>query len=164
MRDAFKKANLISGKDAKRLAHEERVHRTAVGREGVEREREQHRQELEAAQAQEREQTRQGQERLERERRLATEIAACETLIADEARRPSGGGNARYYFELADGRLPFVEVGEQDLRQIQAGAASIVTLGARGAHSYGLIATVHARRIAQVLPERVVHAPRGVGR
>ena len=164
MRDAFKKANLISGKDVKRLEHEERVHRSEVGREGVEREREQRRLEVEQAQAEGREQTRKGQERLERERKAELEIAACEALLVEETRRPTGGASVRYYFELPDGRLPWLEVGEQDMRQLQASALSIVSRSETGAHVYGLIATPHARRIAQVLPERVVHAPRGVAR
>ena len=164
MRDAFKKANLISGKDVKRLEHEERVHRSEVGREGVEREKEQRKQEIEQSQQADREATRKAQERIEKERKEDLEIAACKALIADEARRPAAGASVRYFFELRDGRLPFVEVGEQDLRQLQAGALSIVRLAEGSAHVYGLILTAHARRIAAVLPERVVHAPRGVAR
>ena len=36
LRDQLKKAKILSDKDAKRLAHEERVHRKEVGREGLE--------------------------------------------------------------------------------------------------------------------------------
>jgi uncharacterized protein YaiL (DUF2058 family) len=164
MRDAFKKANLISGKDAKRLAHEERVHRSQVGREGVEQEQEQRRKELEEAQRQEREQTRERQEQLESQRKAEAELSACLELLASEAKRPAPGARTRFYFETEDGRIPSLEVSETDLRQLQAGELSIVSLTERDAHVYGLIATAHARRIAQVLPGRVVRAPRGVVR
>ena len=162
LRDAFKKAKLLSGKDVKRLEHEERVHRTQVGREAVEQEKQHRKTELEGMRQAERDQTRRTQDALEKERRAEAELAACLELLDTEARRPASGGGSRFFFELGDGRLPWLEVGENDLRQLQAGALSVVAMADGDAHDYGVIATQHARRIAQVLPARIAHAPRGV--
>lgn len=162
MRDAFKKANLLSDKDAKRLAHEERVHRSEVGREGTAAEQRQREAELARLQERERERTRQQQQELERSKQREAERDACLALLETEARKPSPSGRMRFYFELEDGRLPSVEVSEAELRQLQAGGLCIVRLKPGRGHVYGLIATLHARRIAKIFPERVVHAPRGL--
>ena len=162
LRDQFKKAKLISEKDARRLAHEERVHRGDVGREGVEQEQRARQEELERTRGDEAQRTRLRQEQLERERRNEAEHAACLELLEREARRPAPGGSAKWYFQLEDGRLPYLEVNEAERRQLGAGAFAIVRLGPDGAHVYGLLASAHARRLHRALPERIVWAPRGV--
>ena len=163
LRDALNKAKVLSDKDAKRLAHEERLQRKEVGRQGLEEQQQQRQQELARLREEERERTRQATEQQERERKAAAERAACEEILKRETFRSRGAGS-RWHFQLADGHLPFLEVNEADRRQLQAGMLSVVRIGPHGTHVYGLLATPLAKRIAEQMPERVVAAPRGVVR
>ena len=157
LRDQLHKANLISKKDAKRLAHEERVHRKEVGgAAGVEKEQAAHEAELtrmkEARRVADREQ--------DAERRLriaaATEAAACEELLRREVRRPGRRGAHRWHFCLADGQLPFLELPLTERMQLQDGSMCIVRVGPVDSHDYGLISSTHGERIAKVFADRVV--------
>ena len=69
LRDQLKKANLLSDKDAKRLAHEARVERADKGREQLEAEAAARQQELAQMSAKERERTKAEQEALDRQRK-----------------------------------------------------------------------------------------------
>ena len=161
LRDQLKKANLLSKKDAKRIAHEERVHRSEVGgAAGIDRERAERADELRAKQDERRAVDRSTQAEVQAERDSAAEQAACEQLLQDEVRRPGRKGATRWYFQLPDGRLPFLELPMTERMQIGDGSLCVVRIGPAGSHDYGLLATNHARRVASVFPERVVH---GVG-
>ena len=159
LRDQLKKANLITKKDAKRLAHEERLHRKQVGgAAGVEREQAERAVELARLQESRRESDR-GVD-IERQKRIAetTEAAACEELLRREVRRPGRRGAARWYFCLADGQLPFLELPLTERMQLQDGTVCIVRVGPVGSHDYGLISSHHGERIATVFTDRVVWA------
>lgn len=160
LRDQLKKANLLSDKDHKRLAHEARVERKEKGREGLEQEAAVRQQDLEQLQAQERERIRREQEALENERRQRQEIAAAATLLA-EAKKP-GPGPVRWYFEADDGTLPWLEVSPREALELRSGAVCVVRSGAPGTHTYRLLPLELTRRVARVRPEVVVFAPRGV--
>lgn len=154
LRDQLKKANLLSKKDAKRLAHEERVHRKQVGREGLEAERAERDTELGSARAAEREADRQRQAVLEAERKAAQERAACEAILANA--RPAVGGPIRWFFECADGRLPCIKLQPTERLELTAGHARIVRLTDGDAHVYGLLPTAQAERVGRAFPARVV--------
>jgi uncharacterized protein YaiL (DUF2058 family) len=160
LRDQLKKANLLSDKEARRLAHEARVERADKGREGLDAEAAARQRELEQLQASERERNRRDQERLEAERRQREELLAVQTLLA-EARKP-GPGPVKYYFEAADGSLPWLEVSPRDAQEVRAGSLCIVRGGAPGTHTYRLLPLEATRRVARLLPDVVVLAPRGV--
>ena len=157
MRDQLRKANLISKKDAKRLTHEDRVERTKLGgAAGVDQKRTEDR----AALAQERE-TRREADRVagvarSGEQAAAAERAACVDLLAREVKKPGRQGASRWYFQCPDGTLPALELSVVERMQLQDGSLGVVRIGPPGSHDYGLIATAHARRIAAVMPDRVV--------
>ena len=161
LRDQLKKANLLSKKDAKRIAHEERVHRKSVGgAAGVEKERADHAAELRAAQDQRRKTDRSTQAEVQAARDAASERAACEQLLRNETLRRGGKGAVRWYFQLPDGQLPFLELPPTERMQIAEGLLCVVRIGPVGSHDYALLATKHARRVAVVFPDRIVN---GVG-
>ena len=160
LRDQFKKANLLSDKDARRLAHEARVERTEKGREGLDAEAATRQRELEQLQTRERERTRREQEQLDQERRQQEELQAVQMLLA-EAKQP-GPGTVKYYFEAGDGSLPWLEVSPREAQEVRAGALCVVRGGAPGTHTYRLLPLEVTKRVARVLPESVVLAPRGV--
>lgn len=158
LRDQLKKAKLLSQKDAKRIAHEERVHRKEAGREGLEREQEQRQRELAAQREQEREQDRARQQELEARRKVEAERAACLALLENEVVRPARG-NSTWHFELPDGRLPVLKLSEADRHSLLGGHVCVVRRSTNPeALTFGLLATAHAARVRQHFPERIVWA------
>ena len=160
MRDALRKANVLSKKDERRLKHQERVHRSDVGREGLEDEQRERQRDLGEKQAEDRARTQAIQQEREAVRQAAAERAACEDLLAREVVRP--GSRSSFFLELPDGSLPCLGLGPVESQNLRAGAVCLVCVGPRGSHSYGLLATEHARRVHKVLPERVIWAAGGV--
>ncbi|MGE0142037.1 MAG: DUF2058 family protein [Planctomycetota bacterium] len=154
LRDQLEKAKLLSKKDAKRLAHEERVHRKEVGREGIEAEKSARESELVAAREQQRLTDAERQKVIEAERKRAEELAACEAILDTEVRAPSRG--APWYFELSDGRVPHLRVDDSDRHKLVLGNVCVVRRTTADSHSYGLLPTPLAQRVAKMLPERVV--------
>jgi len=164
LRDQLKKAKLLSEKRARRLAHEARVHRSDVGREGTESEARARHSELAKMRAAERERTRAAQAEVEAERQRAAELSACRDILDNEVHCPRGRGNQRWHFELADGRLPWFDVEESLCSGLQSGKYWVVRVGPEGAHDYGLLAADLGRRVHAALPGRVVWAPGGLPR
>ena len=160
LRDQLKKANLLSDKDAKRLAHEARVERKDKGRETLEEEAAARQREIEQLSAGGRERTRVEQERAELAKRQRAEVAAVKALLAD-AKKP-GPGAVKYYFEAGDGTLPWLELSPREAQEVRAGQMCVVRAGPAGTHTYRLLALEATRRVGRVQPEAVVHAPRVV--
>ena len=160
LRDQLKKANLLSDKDAKRLAHEARVERKDKGRETLEEEAAARQREIEQLSAGGRERTRVEQERAELAKRQRAEVAAVKALLAD-AKKP-GPGAVKYYFEAGDGTLPWLELSPREAQEVRAGQMCVVRTGPAGTHTYRLLALEATRRVGRVQPEAVVHAPRVV--
>lgn len=160
LRDQLKKANLLSDKDSKRLAHEARVERKEKGRESIEQEATTRQRELEQLAAGERERVRLETERLEQAKRRQAEFAAVAALLAD-AKKP-GPGAVKFYFEAEDGALPWLELSPREAQEVRAGQLCVVRTGSPGTHTYRLLPLEATRRVVRVKPEVVVHAPRGV--
>ena len=160
LRDQLKKANLLSDKDAKRLAHEARVERKDKGRETLEQEAAARQVEIEQLSASERERTRLEQERAEKQKKPRAEVAAVQALLAD-AKKP-GPGAVKFYFEAEDGLLPWLELSPREAQEVRAGQLCVVRAGAPGTHTYRLLGLESTRRVARVRPEVVVSAPRGL--
>lgn len=161
LRDQFKKANLLSDKDARRLAHEARVERTEKGQPALEQEAQQRQQQLAQMSAQERERTRQETERLLRERKAREEVAAVQVLLA-EAKKP-GPGTVKFYFATAEGLLPWLELSPREAQELRAGQLCVVRIGPVATHTYRLLGIEATKRVAKVRPDAVVFAPRTVG-
>lgn len=164
LRDQFQKANLLSKKDAKRLAHEERVARTEIGREGVAAAQQAHLAEVEALQAAQRAQQKLTQAQIDAERHMAEERAACEQILEQDLVRPSPHGRVRWYFTIDDGSLPWLELSEIDARRMQAGELAIARVGASAAHDYGMLAVAAAKRVAKLYPDKIAWWPSSVDR
>lgn len=159
LRDQLSKARLLSQKDAKRLAHEERVHTSkAGGQKGLEKEQAARAAELQRLQEEQRVAIQKAQAEREALRAAAAERAACEELLRREVRQPGRAGASRWHFRLDDGHLPFLDLPAQERVQLQDGTLYIVRIGPPAAHHYALIAAEHGRRIAKALPDRVAWA------
>lgn len=160
LRDQLKKANLLSDKESKRLAHEARVERKEKGRETLDQEAATRQQQLEGMQAQDRERTRREQQQLDAARARADELAAVRALVG-AARKPASG-TLRFYFEAEDGSLPWLELSPRDAQEVRAGQLCVVRSGPPGTHTYRLLPLDATKRVAKVLPDVIVSAPRGV--
>ncbi|MFY9343675.1 MAG: DUF2058 family protein, partial [Planctomycetota bacterium] len=148
LRDQLKKANLLSDKDHKRLAHEARVERKDKGREELEAEAAARGQELAALTAGERDRTRREQEAAERLRKQAEEVAAVQALLA-EAKKP-GPGMVKFYFATADGELPWLELSPREAQEVRAGQLCVVRAGPAATHTYRLLPLEVCKRVARV--------------
>ncbi len=160
LRDQFKKANLLSDKDSRRLAHESRVERTEKGRDTLEKEAAARQQDLEQLTTKDRERTRSEQEAILRQSKQREELAAVRALLADA--KKAGGGTVKFYFEAEDGLLPWLELGPREAQEVRAGQLCIVRHGSPGTHTYRLLGAEATKRVARVVPEAVVFAPRSV--
>jgi uncharacterized protein YaiL (DUF2058 family) len=160
LRDQLKKANLLSEQEARRLAHEARVERKEKGREALEQEAATRQREIETLAGKERERTQKEQEAAERARKQREEAAAVQALLAD-AKKP-GAGTVKFYFEAADGSLPWLELAPREAQEVRAGQLCIVRAGPTGTHTYRLLGLEATKRVARLLPDVVAFAPRGV--
>ena len=116
----------------------------------------------EIAQLQERERQRiqQQQKELDQQRAQREEESAVDAILAKASK--AGPGAVRYYFETADGSLPWLEVSPREAQELRAGQVCIVTQSRVGAHDYRLLSLELTRRVARLRKEAIVHAPRGV--
>lgn len=160
LRDQFKKANLLSDKDARRLAHESRVERSEKGREVLEQEAAARQQELAKLSTQERERIRKEQERADRERLQREEFAAVQALLAGA--KKAGPGAVKFYFATADGHLPWLELSPREAQEVRSGHLCVVRGGPPNTHTYRLLSLESTKRVARVRPDVIVLAPRGI--
>jgi uncharacterized protein YaiL (DUF2058 family) len=160
LRDQLKKANLISEKKAKQLAHEQRVERKEKGREQLEQDADARKEEVEHLRAEERARTRKEQEALDRERKRREEESAVDQLVA--ASKKPGPGAVKFYFATADGALPWLELSSREAQEVRAGQLCVVRSGPSGTHTYRLLPVEAARRVHRLRPEAVAFAPSGV--
>lgn len=160
LRDQLKNANLLSDKDARRLAHEARVERTEKGREVLEGEAAARLREVQELGARERERTRKEQEQAEQERKQREELLAVQVLLQDA--KKAGPGTVKFYFEAEDGTLPWLELSPREAQEVRAGQLCVVRGGPVGTHTYRLLSLEATKRVARVRPEVVALAPRGV--
>lgn len=160
MRDQLKKAKLLSDKKAKQLAHQQRVERKEKGREQLEKEATDRKQEVEQMQAQERESTRRDQQELEKQRKQREEQKAIDVVLAS-AKKP-GPGQVKFYFAASDGTLPWLELSPREAQEVTAGQLCVMRAGPVGTHVYRLLPVDQARRVAGARPEALAFAPKGV--
>ena len=160
LRDQLKKANLISEKKAKQLAHEQRVERKEKGREQLEQEAQQRKDEVQQLRDEGRERTRKEQEALDRERKQREEQVAVQQLL-ESAKKP-GPGAVKFYFATREGALPWLELSSREAQEVRAGQLCVVRSGPEGTHTYRLLPADAARRVHHARPDAIAFAPQGV--
>lgn len=160
LRDQLKKANLISDKKAKQLAHAQRVERKEKGREQLEHEAQRRTDDVQRLRDEARERTRKEQESLDRERKRKAEQVAVDQLL-ESAKKP-GPGTVKFYFAAADGALPWLDLSSREAQEVRAGQLCVVRVGPVGTHTYRLVPVDAARRVHQARPDAVAFAPKGV--
>lgn len=127
MREALRKAGLVSDKQVRQTRHQDRVHRKEVGRDGVEQERreQQERAEKEAHEKRER-------DRLIEQERNAQRVQAPDgsfdpaRAIAQGLLPGTIGGNRQYYFQAGGGKISYLELSDNAARMLATGGAALV--------------------------------------
>lgn len=160
LRDQLKKANLISDKKAKQLAHQQRVERKEKGREQLEQEAQQRQGEVQKLREEGRDRSRKEQEALDRERKRKEEQLAVDQLLGS-AKKP-GPGAVKFYFATREGALPWLELSSREAQEVRAGQLCVVRSGPAGTHTYRLLPADGARRVHAARPDAVVFAPSGI--
>lgn len=132
---ALREAGVIDEKDAKKIAHKERVRKKDVGREGVEKEKRQKEKALEEAQRDKRSLIEAAQKQHDDE----SQSAFIDRLIAGGTVQRSGRGK-RFHFVARSGRIPFVEADDATTRQLVEGRAGIVEVPGQSGRQHVVIA------------------------
>ena len=118
---ALREAGVLKEKDAKRIAHQERVRKKEVGRKGGEAEKQARKQEIEANRREQQDRTEAAQKRHENENQ-----AAFLARLVKQGTVVTAGRGKRFYFVARSGKVPFVEVNDDTTRQLVDGRAGIV--------------------------------------
>ncbi|MEZ4470111.1 MAG: DUF2058 family protein [bacterium] len=125
LKDQLLKLGLVSEKQARQSAHEQRVKKKSQGRDGAVAEREQRQQQAEQAQQARRDQDRDR----ERARQARLDARALIHQINDvvEGGRLDGrtNGSRRFYYESRDGRVPLLELSDGAFDDLIAGRAAV---------------------------------------
>jgi uncharacterized protein YaiL (DUF2058 family) len=148
LKDELLKAKLLSQKEGKRIAHEQRLERHAKGREAIEEEAQRRQDELRALREDQKRRTQEAQARLDAERKRAARHAELVELVRSHALRHVSGPR-RFHFVTRQGALPFFAVDQDTCRRIEGGMLCIVEdLGAR-VESFALVDRPTAQRVLE---------------
>ncbi|MEZ4648414.1 MAG: DUF2058 family protein [Candidatus Eisenbacteria bacterium] len=161
MRDALRKAGLISEKQARQSTHQKRLHRKEVGDEGLAEEQrhkdDEFRQEQEAKRAKDRAL----EERKAEEAREAVGKVDLVGLIRDGIVSGAMPGPKQYFFTLPGGQITFIEVNDNGGRRIASGSAAIVRSRGAVRGDYCVVDTKTAEILTKEAPDLVVEWSRG---
>ncbi len=153
LRDALRKANLIDEKDAKKVAHEERVRRKELGHEGLRDERRQ----AEAAARQRAEEDREAQRAAAaaaREHAAPAEVLAmARDLVLAHQVRSGIKGNRRFHFVTRSDTIAFMEVDPGAGRALESGELAIVEVPGERIETFAVMKGSAVRRLRELQPE-----------
>ena len=125
LREQLRKAGLVSDKQVRQAKHQERLHRKEVGQSGLAEEKAEAerrlRAEREAMRARDRERE---QQRKAREAE-AEQAEALRRRIRAGWIRDATGGSRRFFFEVGEGRITYLDLNEQAVRRLQNGTAAV---------------------------------------
>ena len=157
IRKALRQAGLVSDKNIRQAKHKDRVHRKEVGSAGLAAEREA----KEAAHRAEQARRKQADTALEEKRREQQEIAGQQTRLESLLRTrdisAQEAGPRRFYFELADGRISFVDVSVALVRRLAQGDVAIVDGDGILDRQFALITGKTAHELEALDPSRIIH-------
>ena len=155
LRDQLKKAGLLGKKDLKRLAHEERVKRKKEGRDAAEREKAKAREAFRKKQEEKAARDRALQEKRNQVLRKKEEVARLKALV--ESRKVVDRGRERkFFFVDRAGWVPYLEMGQETARLLEAGNLGIVELPWERQGVFALVPREVAHQIKVLDPECVL--------
>jgi len=155
LQDELKKASLTGRKQQKKVAHQQRVRRKELGREGLAREE----QERERIVQKRREEKRDKDRELElaRQEKQGEKQAdrQLEEILSQNALRRGIGGPRRFHYIDRNNRIPFLEVNDEVGAKLARGELAIVEVpGPMGSEVY-LLPGKSAGRVQALEPEAI---------
>ena len=155
LKDELLKAKVVSKKDVKRSDHEERVKKKEVGAEELRREKETLKEEIAAEKAGKRERDRRKEEALRKEREGREKIIRLEQKIRENAIREAYVNSRRFHFVARNGGLPYLEVSEDMVRQLETGRLAIVEIPRGSFSEFFIVPGEIAGEILKTMPDWV---------
>jgi len=123
--DQLLKMGLVNEKQAKKARHEQRQENKKRGRQGVEDSRMDRRAALIANQENQRQKDRTRElSRQEKSDKLAEQHRLLQ-IVRSGVVKGRTGGRRRFYYESRDGRVPYLEVNDEVLEALEAGAMAL---------------------------------------
>lgn len=156
IRKALKKAGLASEKDLRRTRHEERVRRTEMGAEGLAEEQQRREQERLAEEARKRQADRDRERAMQTRREEETRLGKLAGLLQEADVLGREGGPRRFFFELPDGAIVFVDVSESLARRLIQGDAAIIRATGVLSKEFSVVSGKAAKEIEQLDRARVL--------
>ena len=148
LKDELLKAKLLSQKEGKRIAHEQRLERHEKGREAMAAEAQRHQEELRQLQQQQKQRVQEAQARLDAERKRHARRAELVELIRSHALRQTSGPR-RFHFLTRGGSLPFFAVDQDTGRRLEGGMLCIVEDLGAAFESFALVDRPTAQRVLE---------------
>jgi uncharacterized protein YaiL (DUF2058 family) len=156
LRDAMKKAGVVSEKQVRQAKHGDRVHHKEVGAQGLAAEREQRdaafaaEQERRGREDAEREKARQAQQEAQGQPGRLPQLVRANDLALQEA------GPRRFYFALPSAEVAFVDVSDALARRLAQGDVAIVDGAGILERDFGLVTGKIAREIEGIDRSRIL--------
>jgi hypothetical protein len=155
IRDAFRQAGLISKQKDRQLAHEERLRKSKLGREGLDQARDRQEQHRRDRDQRKREEVREAQVKFSSEQERREHVKLLQKRVADAEIRGGIAGPRRFHYREPSGLLPCLAVSEGAIKRLEGGELAVVQKNPRG--DVAVVSREVALEVLRVLPERVLH-------
>jgi len=126
LKDELLKANLISKKRLKQIAHEQRVEKKKLGQDGVKEKQRKRQQELNQKRKARQEQDKQRAQEKKQEQLRKQRMAQIHDIVEHGKITEGMHGHRKFYFVAQSGKIPFLMIGEDLAEKLGKGLVSIV--------------------------------------
>jgi len=157
MKDALRKAGLVSQRQVRQSEHAGRVHRKEVGDEGLAAERERQAAELQTELERKRTSDLARERELQFQREQEAQRTRIETLLRDANLMTREGGPKRFYFTHPTGQIHFLDVSPGLARRLQMGDAAIIAAAGVLKSDFIAISGKAAHELRLVDRERILY-------
>ncbi len=156
MRDALKKAGMVSDKQIRQTKHQDRVKRKELGLDGLEAER-QKRDDRYREEQSKKKHTDKKTNLLKAASQVDLEKkTALKRIIKEENILAREGGNKRFYFQLPDGTIPFIEISPILGKRLAQGDAAIVDSEQILIDDFAVLSGKAAHQLSALEQERII--------
>ena len=156
LRDAMKKAGVVSEKQVRQAKHGDRVHHTEVGAKGVAAEREQRDAAFAAEQARHRREDAERETALRAQQETEGQHGRLKQLVRANDLSVQEAGPRRFYFALPSAEVAFVDVSDAMARRLAQGDVAIVDGAGLLERDFGLVTGKIAREIEGIDRSRIL--------
>lgn len=154
--DALKKAGLVSDKEIRQKKHGDRVKRKKLGKDGLEAERRQREEAHEAEQERKREEDREREKQVRADKASAGGQSRLVSLLKDADLSTREAGPKRFFFQLPDGRITFLDVAPGLVRRLAQGDTAILDSRELLPRDFAIVTGKVATEVERMEPGRIL--------